>query len=168
MSRVRYVCASARPYGDGTLVQRGISGSWQAATRASTSCAPGRRIVMTPSVRIGMAGVCPHLPPLVRAVFWISAALLAWTQALYAPALALLRRAKGSPPTAPDGDVTPSVTLIVAAYREEAVIGARVANARALDSPGLHVIVAVDGGDAGTVERARHADRVLELPRGGK
>src|SRR3954468_9804460 len=115
-----------------------------------------------------MAGVCHYLPPLVRAVFWISAALLAWTQALYAPALALLRRAKGSPPTAPAGDVTPSVTLIVAAYREEAVIAAKVANARALDYPGLTVVVAVDGGDAGTVHQARGADRVLELPRGGK
>src|SRR3954451_22855173 len=115
-----------------------------------------------------MAGVCPHLPPLVRAVFWISTALLAWTQALYAPALALLRRAKGSPPTAPAGDVTPGVTLIVAAYREEAVIAAKVANARALDYPGLQVIVAVDGGDPATVAAAREADRVLELPRGGK
>src|SRR3954452_10315322 len=123
---------------------------------------------MTPSVRIGMAGVCHHLPPLVRAVFWISAALQAWTQALHAPALALLRRARGSPPIAPAGDVTPAVTLIVAAYREEAVIAAKVANARALDYPGLTVVVAGDGGDAGTVREARYADRVLELPRGGK
>jgi len=60
----------------------------------------------------------------MRALFWISAALLAWTQAAYAPALALLRRLKGSPPTAPGADVTPSVTLIVAAYKEEAVIAA--------------------------------------------
>src|SRR4051812_49375885 len=123
---------------------------------------------MTPSVRIGMARVCHHLPPFVRAAFWISAALLAWTQALYAPALALLRRLKGSPPTAPAGDLTPSVTLIVAAYREEAVIAAKVANARALDYPGLELIVAVDGGDEGTVRGARGADQVLALPRGGK
>ena len=101
-------------------------------------------------------------------MFWISAALLAWTQLLYAPALALLRRLKGSPPTAPAGDVTPSVTLIVAAYREEAVIAAKVANARALDYPDLELIVAVDGGDEGTVAGARGADRVLPLPRGGK
>ncbi len=75
---------------------------------------------------------------------------------------------KGSPPTAPAGDVTPDVTLIVAAYREEAVIAAKVANARALDYPGLQVIVAVDGADAATVAGAAGADRVLELPRGGK
>src|SRR5690242_17405665 len=130
---------------------------------ASMSCGPGRRIVITPSDRIGMAGVCHHLPPLVRALFWISAAPIPWPQALYAPALALLRRAKGSPPTAPAGDVTPTVTLIVAAYREEAVIAAKVANARALDYPDLEIVVAVDGGDEGTVKQAQQADEVLAL-----
>ena len=72
----------------------------------------------------------------MRALFWISAALIVWTQALYAPALALLRRLKGSPPTAPDGRrSTPSVTLVVAAYNEEAVIAAKVAQ-RAARSTG--------------------------------
>src|SRR3954466_7271510 len=96
--------------------------------------------------------------------------MLAWTQALYAPALAALRRAKGSPPPAPGGDGAPSVSLIVAAYREEAVIGAKVANARALDYPDLEIIVAVDGGGDRTGERAREAGahRVLLLERGGK
>jgi cellulose synthase/poly-beta-1,6-N-acetylglucosamine synthase-like glycosyltransferase len=104
----------------------------------------------------------------MRALFWISAALIAWTQALYALALAALRRIKGNPPTAPDGDGTPSVTLIIPAYKEEAVIAAKVANARALDYPGVEVIVAVDGADPATVANARDADLVLELPRGGK
>ena len=104
----------------------------------------------------------------MRALFWISAALIAWTQGLYARALALLRRLKGSPPTAPGADITPSVTLIIAAYKEEAVIAEKVANARALDYPGLEVIVAVDGGDPDTVAGAQGADLVLELPRGGK
>src|SRR4051794_40774560 len=117
---------------------------------------------------LSRTGGLPPSRPLVRALFWISAALIVWTQALYAPALALLRRLKGSPPTAPAGDVTPSVTLIVAAYREEAVIAAKVANARALDYPQLELIVAVDGGDEGTVAGAGGADRVLALPRGGK
>src|SRR3954452_17064121 len=111
----------------------------------------------------------------MRALFWIAAALLAWTQALYAPALGLLRRLRGSPPPAPAGplaDPPPSVSLIVAAYREEAVIAAKMANALALDWPRdrLEVIVAVDGGGDATADRARAAgaDRVLELPRGGK
>jgi hypothetical protein len=78
--------------------------------------------------------------------------------------------------SAPPPGVLPLVSLVVAAYREEAVIGAKVANALALDWPRdrLEVIVAVDGGaDPGadaTAARARAAgaDRVLELPRGGK
>src|SRR4051794_2247722 len=111
----------------------------------------------------------------MRALFWTGSALLAWTQALYAPALALLRRLRGSPPSAPAGtlpDPPPKVSLIVAAYREEAVIAAKVANALALDWPRdrLEVIVAVDGAVDATAERAREAgaDLVLELPRGGK
>ena len=111
----------------------------------------------------------------MRRLFWTSTALLAWTQALYAPALAGLRRAKGSPPPAPRGalpEPPPPVSLIVAAYREEAVIAAKVANALALDYPreALELIVAVDGGGDATAERARAAgaDLVLELPRGGK
>ncbi|MEA2319543.1 MAG: hypothetical protein QOD44_3732 [Solirubrobacteraceae bacterium] len=111
------------------------------------------------------------------AVFWLSAVLLVWTQALYGPFLALLRRfGAGSQPAPPVGAQRPQVSLIVAAYREQEVIEAKVANALALDWPRdrLELIVAVDGGadaDAdGTAERARAAgaDQVLELPRGGK
>jgi cellulose synthase/poly-beta-1,6-N-acetylglucosamine synthase-like glycosyltransferase len=106
----------------------------------------------------------------LRAVFWISAALIAWTQALYAPALYALRRLKGMPPVAPEGELEPSVTLVIAAYNEEAVIAAKVANALALDWPRskLEVIVAVDGAGDDTAARAAAADVVLELPRGGK
>src|SRR3954471_21981470 len=98
----------------------------------------------------------------MRALFWIATALLAWTQALYAPALALLRRLRGSPapaPAGPLGDPPPSVSLIVAAYREESVIAAKVANALALDWPRdqLEVIVAVDGG-AGAGAAAQERD----------
>ncbi len=115
--------------------------------------------------------------PLARAIFWVAAAKLAWTQVGYGLALAALRRARGNPPVAPGGDVgTPLVSLIVAAYDEERVIAAKVANALALDWPRdrLEIVVAVDGGaDPGadaTAERARAAgaDLVLELPRGGK
>ena len=94
----------------------------------------------------------------MRALFWISSALIVWTQALYAPALALLRRAKGSPPVAPSGEFDGFVSLVVAAYNEEAVIEAKVRNALALDWPRerLEVIVAVDGaGDATAATRPR-------------
>ena len=113
----------------------------------------------------------------MRALFWIPVALLAWAQAGYGLFLAALRRA-GAPawtPPAPGAD-RPRVTLVIAAYREEAVIADKVANALALDWPRerLQVIVAVDGGAEEeadrTAARAREAgaDLVLELARGGK
>jgi cellulose synthase/poly-beta-1,6-N-acetylglucosamine synthase-like glycosyltransferase len=114
---------------------------------------------------------------LARAVFWGAAVKLAWAQAGYGLSLVLLRRARGNPPVAPAGDPgTPVVSLIVAAYREEDVVAAKVANALALDWPRhrLEVVVAVDGGaDPGadrTAQRARDAgaDVVLELQRAGK
>lgn len=115
----------------------------------------------------------------MRALFWISAALLAWAQVGYGLFLAALRAVRPSAGAERPGAgpaATARVSLIVAAYREEAVIAAKVANARALDWPReqLEIIVAVDGGaepgaDA-TAARARAAgaDRVLELGRVGK
>src|SRR5215217_197064 len=149
------------------------------------------RTTITPSVSLGatiavMAAVwrsalppsCAAMSrPLARALFWGAAAKLAWSQVGYGAFLAALRRARGNPPVAPGGEVgTPAVSLIVAAYDEEAVIAAKVVNALALDWPRyrLEIVVAVDGGaepgaDA-TAARARAAgaDRVLELPRAGK
>jgi hypothetical protein len=112
---------------------------------------------------------------MARALLWISAALIAWTQVGYALLLALLRPGAAPAPAAQRTSL-PRVSLIVPAYREQEVIAAKVANALALDWPreALEVIVAVDGGaepgaDA-TAERARAAgaDLVLELPRSGK
>ena len=77
-------------------------------------------------------------------------------------------------PTEPLGPEPPlpSLSLIVAAHDEQAVIGAKVANALALDYPRelLEVIVACDGCSDATATLAREAgaDSVLELPRGGK
>ena len=83
--------------------------------------------------------------------------------------LALRRR----PTQDPGGwDELPRVSLIVAAYDEEEVIEAKVANALALDysRERLELIVASDGSADATAERARAAgaDLVLELPRAGK
>ncbi len=64
------------------------------------------------------------------------------------------------------------MTAIVAAYNEQQVIAARIANLRALDYPAerLEVIIACDGSTDSTAAQARAAgaDAVLELPRGGK
>jgi cellulose synthase/poly-beta-1,6-N-acetylglucosamine synthase-like glycosyltransferase len=109
----------------------------------------------------------------VAIVFWVCAALIVYTQLGYGLLLALLARLRRTavPPAAPPAEL-PSVSLVVAAYREEAVIAEKVANARALDYPAdkLELIVACDGSPDATPQRAREAgaDVVLELPRGGK
>jgi hypothetical protein len=107
--------------------------------------------------------------------FLTAASGLLWTHAGYGLALAAWRRAAGHPPPAPSGPLPeplPRVSLVIAAYREEAVIADKVRDALALDWPRdrLQVVVAVDGSVDATAQRAREAgaDLVLELPRGGK
>lgn len=121
----------------------------------------------------------------VAVVFWVCAALVVYAQLGYGVLLALIARVRrapavpgtaGAPADAPgaapaDAEL-PSVSLVVAAYREQDVIAEKVANARALDYPAdrLELIVACDGSPDETPARARAAgaDVVLELPRGGK
>jgi GT2 family glycosyltransferase len=110
----------------------------------------------------------------VAVVFWVAVALLVYAQVGYPLLLELLGRIRGAravPGAAPDAP-EPSVSLVIAAHREAAIIEAKVANARALDWPPdrLEVIVACDGSPDDTPARARAAgaDLVLELPWGGK
>jgi len=82
----------------------------------------------------------------VAIVFWCCAALIVYAQLGYGLLLALLGlvlRPAASPAAATGGEL-PSVTVVVAAYREEAVIAEKVANVRALDYPAdrLELIVA--------------------------
>ena len=114
----------------------------------------------------------------VAIIFWLCAALIVYTQLGYGLLLAALVRLRGAAAGAAhdaapqlDADL-PSVSLVVAAYREETVIAEKVANVRALDYPAdrVELIVACDGSPDETPARAREAgaDVVLELPRGGK
>jgi glycosyltransferase involved in cell wall biosynthesis len=117
---------------------------------------------------------------LLKTAFWASAGLLVYTHAGYPAGLAALARLRGGGRDPRDdagaggsgGGDLPGVSVIVAAYAEEDVIAARVANLRALDYPRekLEIIVACDGSPDATAQRARDAgaDRVLDLPRGGK
>jgi cellulose synthase/poly-beta-1,6-N-acetylglucosamine synthase-like glycosyltransferase len=105
--------------------------------------------------------------------FWSCASLLVYAQAGYPLLLAALAAVhRERRPSASEPPHVPSVSLIVAAYDEGAVIGAKVGNALALDYPRerLEVIVSSDGSADGTVSEARRAgaDLVLDLPRGGK
>jgi cellulose synthase/poly-beta-1,6-N-acetylglucosamine synthase-like glycosyltransferase len=109
----------------------------------------------------------------VEIAFWASVALLFHTHIGYPLALWVIARLRGTPPRPPEPPAEPpSVSLIVAAHDEEAVIERKVRNVLALDYPRerLELIVASDGSTDRTVERARSAgaDLVLDLGRGGK
>ena len=117
--------------------------------------------------------------PVRKALFWTSAGLIAYTHAGYPlalKALAALRGPRGEPSPGPAGlpesEDLPSVSLVIAAYDEAEVIERKISNALALDYPRdrLEIVVASDGSSDETVELARRAgaDRVLDLPRGGK
>jgi glycosyltransferase involved in cell wall biosynthesis len=107
-------------------------------------------------------------------IFWASLGLLLYTHLGYAVLLVAIARLRRPPrgTHARAAEQHPTVSVIVAAYAEQDVIGARIANLRALDYPPerLELIVACDGSPDATAERARTAgaDVVLELPRGGK
>jgi hypothetical protein len=110
-----------------------------------------------------------------KIAFWGSVGLLAYTQLGYPVVLLAWSRLTGPHPQDPEpaaDSPKPTVSLIVAAHDEEQVIAAKVANALELDWPRerLELIVACDGCTDATAARARTAgaDRVLELPRGGK
>ena len=82
---------------------------------------------------------------IARATFWGSLGALAWTHAGYPLAMGVLARMRPRP--ARKAEQTPSVSLVVSAHDEEAVIRRRVDNALALDYPpdSLEVVVASDG-----------------------
>jgi len=106
-------------------------------------------------------------------IFWGSASALVHTHLTYPLALAALERLRGPRPEPPaKAGRPPRVSLIVAAFDEEEVIAAKVADALALDYPRerLELIVASDGSTDRTAEVAREAgaDLILELPRQGK
>jgi cellulose synthase/poly-beta-1,6-N-acetylglucosamine synthase-like glycosyltransferase len=106
------------------------------------------------------------------ALFALCGAVCAYLYAGY-PALvwALARLRPRAVRSAP---VTPSVSLVVPAYNEEAVIGEKLRNCLELDYPReeLEVLVVSDGSTDATEEIAasfgRRGVRLLRLPRGGK
>ena len=111
---------------------------------------------------------------IAKIVFWGSAAAIAWTQAGYPVAAALLARVRSRPVR--KGELEPTVTLVVAAHDEEGVIERRLENLLALDYPAdrLEIVVASDASTDRTDELveafASRTDRIrlLRCPRGGK
>jgi glycosyltransferase involved in cell wall biosynthesis len=107
-----------------------------------------------------------------RIVFWSAVGTVATTYVLFP--LVVLARARLRPRPHSTAEITPFVTLIVAAHNEADEIGAKLDNILSLDYPAdrLQVVIASDGCDDGTEEIVRgFADRgveLLSLPRAGK
>jgi cellulose synthase/poly-beta-1,6-N-acetylglucosamine synthase-like glycosyltransferase len=113
----------------------------------------------------------------VAIVFWVAVALILYSQIGYGLLLAAVAKLSPHGRGAPgDGEgwnqELPKVSVIVAAYNEQLLIGPRVANLKGLEYPPelLEIIVASDGSTDSTAAHARAAgaDTVLELRRGGK
>ena len=111
---------------------------------------------------------------IAKGLFWGSLGALAWTHAGYPLAMGALARLRPRPVR--KAEQTPSVTLVVSAHDEEAVIRRRIENALALDYPedALEVVVASDGStdltDAivGEIAAENPRVRLLQCPREGK
>jgi cellulose synthase/poly-beta-1,6-N-acetylglucosamine synthase-like glycosyltransferase len=104
-----------------------------------------------------------------KVLFWLSLGLILWTHVGYPLVAALLARAVNR--RVRRAEITPSVTVIVPAHDEEAVIGARIENLLAQDYPPeqLDVLVVSDGSSDRTDEIVRERGvGLLSLPRGGK
>jgi cellulose synthase/poly-beta-1,6-N-acetylglucosamine synthase-like glycosyltransferase len=101
---------------------------------------------------------------MIAVVFWSSVALIAYTYFGYPLVLALVAR---RPRRYPALASLPTVSVVVAAYDEEAVIGRKVDELRALDYPAelVQVIVAADGSSDRTAEiAAARGVEVLHRP----
>jgi len=104
-------------------------------------------------------------------LFWASLGALVWTHVAYPLAAALLARVRPRPVRSES--IEPTVTVIVAAYNEEAVIERRLENLLALDYPAekLAFVVTSDASSDRThdlVERFRPRVALIVNDRGGK
>ena len=105
-------------------------------------------------------------------VFWAAVATIAYTYVGFP--LLLIARGRLRPRPYRAGEITPSVSVVIAARNEVGAIGARLENLLALDYPHdrFEVVIASDGSDDGTDDVVgrflRHRVQLLSLPRCGK
>src|ERR1051325_2587048 len=106
-------------------------------------------------------------------LFWICVLLIGYVYAGYPLILAMLARLHKKAPEYPE--ITPQVSILIAAYNEQNVIASKLDNTLALDYPKdcMQIVVAADGSDDRTAEIVQtFADRSVELsydvPRRGK
>lgn len=109
---------------------------------------------------------------ILEILFWITATLIVFAYILF-PAVVFVRgRLVRKPYTS--ADITPPISMVIAAHNEAANIGAKLDNILAMDYPRqqLEVIIASDGSNDGTNEivqaYAAQNVRLLPLPRQGK
>jgi cellulose synthase/poly-beta-1,6-N-acetylglucosamine synthase-like glycosyltransferase len=101
---------------------------------------------------------------MITKLFWFFVGSIFYTYVGYPLLLTLLARTRPRPETVESG--LPSVTLLVAAYNEEATIAQKLENSLALNYPGerLQIVVAADGSNDRTVDIVRrYAERGVEL-----
>ena len=111
----------------------------------------------------------------LKTLFWGSLGALAWTHVGYPIAAGALARVRERR-VAKDTSWAPSVSLVVAAYNEEAVIERRLENLLELDYPAdrLEIVVASDASGDRTnelvdaVAAGEPRVRLVDCPRGGK
>jgi len=106
----------------------------------------------------------------VVVLFWVSLVALVWTHAVYPLfAWALSRVARRE---VRKDDIAPTVTVVIAAYNEEASIARRIQNLLDLDYPAdrLEIVVSSDASSDRTEEIALQYPgvKVISNPRGGK
>lgn len=108
---------------------------------------------------------------MIAILFWTFASLVFYCYAVYPVLVACLSRAFGRSGTGPssDPDPWPEVTLLIAAYNEEAVIEERIRNALAMDYPvdRLRIVIGLDGCSDDTAAIVRRFEgprvRVIEF-----
>ncbi|MFP5503628.1 MAG: glycosyltransferase family 2 protein, partial [Candidatus Sericytochromatia bacterium] len=100
----------------------------------------------------------------LEVLFWSAIAVVLYAYAGYGLVIGLLSRLISRPVR--HSDALPKVTLLIAAYNEEDVIGAKIEDSLKLDYPAdrLEILVVADGSSDGTCEVvARYADRGVRL-----
>ncbi len=97
-------------------------------------------------------------------IFWLCVLMIGYVYTGYPLILAFLARLRRKPEKYQT--VMPKVTMLIAAYNEEAVIASKLENALALDYPSDHlqIVVAADGSDDRTTEIViKFCDNGVEL-----
>jgi cellulose synthase/poly-beta-1,6-N-acetylglucosamine synthase-like glycosyltransferase len=107
-------------------------------------------------------------PSVLVVCFWVGAALVVYTYAVYPVLIWALSRLFGRRPEIADvgDDELPTMSMVLAAYNEEAVIDDRIRNALEMDYPRekLELVIGSDGSTDRTAEIVRrYADRGVRL-----